>query len=376
MSDLGLYLHFPFCEARCHYCDFVTAVGPTQAHERYLAAFLSEIELRARELDGAVSSVFFGGGTPSLLPAEWTARIGQALGTCYGLLPNAEFTVEANPESTTPAWLAAVREAGANRFSLGVQSFDPETLAGLDRIHSRERVAEAVRWARQAGFENLSLDLIYGWPHERAEAWRESLDAALALAPEHLSLYGLTVEERTPYARAVAGGRELAPDGDAQATQYEEAEDRLAAAGFVHYEISNWALPGRECRHNLNYWRRGEYLGLGLGAHSYLCGRRFHNTSRMADYLREAERGRFVHHDEEVLSPRQCTEEWLFLGLRLSEGLDLSEWDHAVVAEHSAEARAALEGYVASGLLHREGNRVRLTRRGRLLADEVMAGLI
>ncbi len=373
-ASLGLYLHFPFCEVRCHYCDFVTAVGTSEARQRYVDALCREIASRADEADRPISSLFCGGGTPSLLSPEQLFQLDEALRGAFTIPAGVEWTLEANPESLSRAFLSAARRIGANRLSLGVQSLEPETLVGLGRIHNRGRVLEAVAMARGEGIDNLSLDLIYGWPYEAGSTWEKSLAEAVALGPDHLSLYGLTVEKGTPYALAVREGSQSAPDADRQADQYERAELLLEDAGFLHYEISNWARPGRPCLHNLTYWRRGEYLGLGLGAHSYLAGTRFHNPRRMEEYLRTPAPP--AREDEEVLSPTQRTAEWFMLGLRLAEGINLDHWDREVAPEKSSAARTALERYLDGGLLRREANHVTLTARGRLLADEVLAALI
>ncbi|MBE7561058.1 radical SAM family heme chaperone HemW [bacterium] len=372
-APLGLYLHFPFCEMRCHYCDFVTAVGAPEVRRRYVDALCAEIVTRAAEADRPITSVFFGGGTPSLLSPADIRQIGHALRAAFTVPPGVEWTFEANPESLSRVGLAAMRQVGANRLSLGVQSMDPETLVGLGRIHTKGRVHQAVALARQEGIDNLSLDLIYGWPYEDPAAWQRTLSEVLQLSPQHLSLYGLTVERGTPYAAAIRQGRQPAPDPDRQAEQYERAELMLEEAGYAHYEISNWAMAGRECAHNLNYWRRGEYLGLGLGAHSHLAGRRFHNTPRLEDYLRCSSPPARL--DEEILSPTTRTAEWFMLGLRLAEGLDLSQWDRQVAPENPPPP-APFGRYLQTGLLRQEGVRVTLTSRGRLLADEILAALV
>jgi oxygen-independent coproporphyrinogen-3 oxidase len=334
----------------------------------------------------AVESVFFGGGTPSLAPVDEMAKMLEGLRSRFELLEDAEISLEANPGSLSTEYLRGLRAAGFNRLSIGVQSFDDDELKQLDRIHSGDQAREAYASARAAGFENVNLDLIYGLPEQPMESWRRSLEEALALDPEHLSLYALTVEEGTPLARDVARGRVPAPDADAQAEQYEWTEARLARAGYEHYEISNWARPGRRCRHNLIYWQNREYLGLGAGAHSFLNGVRFSTVllpNRYEELVTESFAARASGSGEmrhiagaESITPELSMADTLILGLRLNDGVDTA----AFAARYGRPIEDAygnvLGEFIGYGLLERAGDRVRLTARGRLLSNELFQRLL
>lgn len=353
----GLYVHLPFCSALCPYCDFAVVVGRTEQHAPYVEALLREAQARA--MPQRVVTVFVGGGTPSYMDAALVADLLVRLREAFEIAPDAEVTLEANPESVTGERAEAWRAAGVNRLSIGAQSFSDDALIALGRTHTAEQTAAAVAAARAAGFDNISLDLIYG---ARGDDWTRSLDEAIALRPEHVSCYALTIEERTAFGTAVAAGRMRAPEDDLLAEDYHLARERLGAAGYRQYEISNWGLP---CAHNLLYWSQGDYAGLGLGAHSHRQGRRWWNTRKLAAYLaapHEATAG------EETLTPQQRAEEWLSLRLRMTEGFDRRE------AEERLGRRLPLEGL--GDLLVIEGDKVRLTERGMLLENEVAGALL
>src|SRR2546428_3707728 len=293
---LSLYIHIPFCTLKCSYCDFNSYAGIEALIRPFVAALCDEMLLWAPFLaDHGVETAFFGGGTPALLPLPKVERIMSALGDRFHLHPSPgavsggqlrergrpqgggeglEISFEANPGTIDRDYLCGLRSLGVNRISFGVQSFHDDELRALDRIHSADEAKEAYRWAREAGFERINLDLIYGLPEQPVERWQATLEQAIALSPEHLSLYALTVEEGTKLAHDIERGRVPGPDGDIQAAMYEWSCERLAQAGYHQYEISNWCRPGEECRHNLVYWRNGEWLGLGPGAHSHLAGTR------------------------------------------------------------------------------------------------------
>jgi oxygen-independent coproporphyrinogen-3 oxidase len=307
------------------------------------------------------SSVFFGGGTPSLIPAAGLTRILDAIEREDG----AEVTVECNPDSVDPDLLAAYAAAGVNRLSLGVQSMQPHVLVGLGRTHDPAGVERAVQWARDAGFVHLNLDLIYGTPGESVDDWRRSLDGVLALEPDHVSAYALTVEPGTPLGRAVAGGERAAPDDDDQAEKYEIADDVLRAAGFDWYEISNWARPGGECRHNLLYWARGDYLAIGAAAHGHVDGRRGWNLRTPERYVAAVAAGEPVEAGHEVLDADARRDEEVLLAIRTRTGIPMTPELRAVAAELAAD-----------GLVAPDPDRVALTRRGRLLASAVTVRLL
>ncbi|WP_309648462.1 radical SAM family heme chaperone HemW [Nocardioides sp.] len=372
----GFYVHVPFCTVRCGYCDFNTytaeELGPGASRVSYAASAVAEVR-RARQVlgdDGArVDTVFLGGGTPTLLaPADLGAMLG-AVAEEFGLAPGAEVTTEANPDSVSPADLVALREAGFTRISFGMQSAVPHVLAVLDRTHDPRRVPDVVRWAREAGFEQVSLDLIYGTPGESLDDWARSLDEALACAPDHVSAYSLIVEDGTALARRVRRGELPMPDEDDLADKYDLADDRLTAAGLGWYEVSNWALDdAARCRHNLGYWTDGDWWGVGPGAHSHVGGVRWWNVKHPAAYADRLARGLSPAHAREVLDPESRRVERVLLELRLREGLPTDVLD--------ADGLAAVPTLVDDGLLEPVSDRLVLTRRGRLLADAVVRDLL
>jgi oxygen-independent coproporphyrinogen-3 oxidase len=393
-SPLSLYLHIPFCSLKCRYCDFNSYAGLEELVEPYVGALIAEMGLWAGFARGRpVPTVFFGGGTPSLLPIEQVERIMAALREAFALAPDAEVTLEANPGTVDLAYLRALLAAGVDRISFGVQSFFDDELAALDRIHTAAEAEEAYRWAREAGFQRVNLDLIYGLPQQPIERWQASLERAIALAPDHMSLYALTVEEGTKLAYDIEHGSVSEPDGDAQAEMYEWSQGRMAAAGYRQYEISNWSLPGQECRHNLVYWRNCDWLGLGAGAHSHLAGTRFadvYSPRRYVELVREAESAgppepgelpallrsmRQVTYVEEP-RPELARADTLIMGLRLNEGVSLSDFRRRFGPGAADPYAAAFEEFASLGLLERANGRIRLTERGRLLANEVFVRLL
>ncbi|MEO8457429.1 MAG: radical SAM family heme chaperone HemW, partial [Chloroflexota bacterium] len=271
-EPLSVYIHVPFCSLKCSYCDFNSYANLEQLVPEYVRAMQSEMRIWSPALAGRpVPTVFFGGGTPSLLPLEHLTSIIGTLRETFALDPDAEITLEANPGTISLEFLRGLIELGVNRLSFGVQSFDDDELVALDRIHTSDEVRQGYAWAREAGFKRVNLDLIYGLTGQTLERWQSNVEQALALAPEHLSLYALTVEEGTKLAYDIDHGRAPEPDADLQADMWDWSRERLAAAGYEHYEISNWARPSEECRHNVVYWRNGNWLGLGPGAHSHLA---------------------------------------------------------------------------------------------------------
>ncbi|NAZ86175.1 radical SAM family heme chaperone HemW [Kineococcus indalonis] len=372
----GVYLHVPFCAVRCGYCDFntytATELGGGGSQAAYAATAAAEVDLAARVLGDAArpaSTVFFGGGTPTLLPAGDLASMLAAVRARFGLEPGAEVTTEANPDSVTPAALATLAAAGFTRVSFGVQSSVPHVLAVLDRTHDPRRVPEAVRWAREAGLD-VSLDLIYGTPGESTGDLRRSLDEALACEPDHVSAYALIVEEGTRLAARIRRGEVPAPQDDDEAEKYELVDDALGAAGFSWYEVSNWARkPEHACRHNLAYWRGGDWWGVGPGAHSHVGGVRWWNVKHPTAYAGRLGRGHSPAHAREVLTEEDRRTEDVLLRSRLAEGFDPARW--------GATAVAAVPQLAADGLLEAAGDgRWALTRRGRLLADAVVRALL
>jgi oxygen-independent coproporphyrinogen III oxidase len=371
---LGLYVHIPFCSAICNYCNFNRGLFDASVKEQYVRALLREVE---READGsAADTIYFGGGTPSLLEPAEIAAIIHACRRAFAISSDAEITMEANPETVTPERLAGFRDAGVNRLSYGVQSFRDEELQRLSRRHSASRAAAAFAMARHTGFDNISLDLMMWLPQQTIAQWLESVDALIALGPEHASLYILELYPNAPLREAMARSQwSLAPDDDA-AEMYLEAMARLDAAGYEQYEISNVARPGRESRHNLKYWTDGEWLGFGCGAHSTRRGVRWKNLSSTTEYIAAVASGGQSGVERRGLTDREALEEALFTGLRLTRGVDV----HTVNARYNADVWGiygiGLERFREAGLLIYDGRLLRLSRAGMLLANEIMSEFV
>ncbi len=364
-SPFGIYVHVPFCVTRCGYCDFNTYTDQGALQASYAATVVRELELAADLLADppAVETVFVGGGTPTLLPPADLGRILATVDRLFGLAPGAEVTTEANPDSVTAADLARLRDAGFNRVSLGMQSVVPHVLATLDRTHTPGRAQAAVAEAFSAGFEQVSLDLIYGASGESDADWQASLDAALMAGPTHVSAYALIVEQGTRLGRQVARGEVPAPDDDVLADRYLMAAQALAPLGW--YEVSNWGQP---CRHNLGYWRGGNWWGAGPGAHSHVGGVRWWNVEHPAAYAQRLAAGAGPAQARELLTAEDVRVERILLEIRLREGLPLDVLRPAgLLAAHR---------FAADGLLELTGDRAALTLRGRLLADAVVRDLV
>jgi putative oxygen-independent coproporphyrinogen III oxidase len=372
-GSFGVYVHVPFCLTRCHYCDFVTYTGMEGLRRPYAAAVVEEAALAVAALGPEpppVTSVFVGGGTPTLLPADDLARVLGRLRALLAFAPGAEVTVEANPETVDAAMAAGLARAGVTRVSMGAQSFDERVLATLGRVHDAARVEAAVATLRAAGVPALNLDLIYGGPGEDDRSWAATLEAAVALEPEHLSAYALTIEPATKFGRLVAAGRMAEPDEDDLADRYDTACAVLAGAGYGHYEVSNWARDGHASRHNLTYWRRGRYLGLGAGAHEFDGTTRRWNLAGVPAYLEAVRDGRRPTEGQERLDPDQARFEALALRLRTAGGLSPDEARALGVDPAGQEA----EWLRTAGLLA-PGPGLALTEKGMFLHGEVVARL-
>lgn len=364
----GLYLHIPFCQAICSYCNFNRGLLDEALKTKYVAALEEEIR---RAPGGAADTIFFGGGTPSLLdPAEIARLIAACRGT-FDLAPDAEITLETNPETATPERLAAFCDAGINRLSFGVQSFDDDELRRLGRIHSSARAVEAIEAAQGTGFNSVSFDLMLWLPAQSQESWLRTIDRAVSLAPDHLSLYLLELYPNAPLKEDMArAGWSLAPDDDA-AEMYLEGVSRLEAAGLEQYEISNVARPGHRSRHNLKYWQAGDWFGFGCGAHSTVDGRRWKNLSATADYVERITAGQSVAGDVESLSAQARIEEALFTGLRLSEGVDCARFLDRFGVDPWERYGEDLAPFLQTSHVWRRSGRFGLTREGMLIANEV-----
>jgi putative oxygen-independent coproporphyrinogen III oxidase len=380
---LGIYVHVPFCASICNYCNFNRGLFDAALKQRYVEALIREIETSTDRIDAearirsgsdgnAADTIFFGGGTPSLLEPEEIGRIIAACEDAFDLANDREVTLEANPETVTEARLAAYRAAGVNRLSFGVQSFRDDELQRLSRRHGADRARGAYREARRAGFDNVSLDLMMWLPGQRVEQWLESIDEAIGLAPDHLSLYLLEVYPNAPLKEDMARARwSQAPEDDA-AAMYLTAMERLEAAGLAQYEISNVARAGRRSRHNLKYWTDGEWLGFGCGAHSTRDGTRWKNVASAEDYVARVQAGQGAACDVRRLPPAERLGDALFTGLRLADGVDLAAIRQRYGVDVWHRYGPDLEPFVTAGCLIKDGTRLRLTRQGMLLAHEVM----
>ncbi|MBV9022021.1 MAG: radical SAM family heme chaperone HemW, partial [Ktedonobacteraceae bacterium] len=329
LETASLYLHIPFCHTRCYYCDFNTYAGILPLREPYVRALLREIALAGEMAQHADAirrrsrTIFFGGGTPSLLSISQIARLLDACHNAFAVDEDAEITLEANPGTLNQQQLAGIRAAGINRLSMGAQSFDATLLQALGRIHSPTDITQAVHWARAAGFTSLNLDFMFGLPDQTMQHWRETLCRALDLHPEHLSLYSLIIEEGTPFYTWAHQGRITPGDEDLCADMYEYADELLQSAGYINYEISNWALPGHHSRHNLTYWQNLPYIGMGAGAYSSFGGRRFSNVREPLEYIKLLKIQQLPEAESEIVGHEQQMSETAFLALRTAMGLHL-----------------------------------------------------
>jgi oxygen-independent coproporphyrinogen-3 oxidase len=382
LETVSLYLHIPFCHTRCYYCDFNTYAGLLPLREPYVRALLTEIELAgamARRSDGSprrARTIFFGGGTPSLLNVEQITRLLAACSNAFALDEDAEITLEANPGTLTLEQLQGLRAAGVNRLSMGAQSFDAALLKTLGRIHSPQEIVDAFQHARAAGFSSINLDFMFGLPGQTMQHWRETLDRALDLCPDHLSLYSLIIEEGTPFHNWVHEGRITPGDEDLCADMYEYADERLQQAGYINYEISNWALPGKHSRHNLTYWQNLPYIGMGAGAYSSFGDRRFSNEREPREYIKLLKARRLPEVEREEIDCEQAMSETAFLALRTAAGLHLPTFEKRFAQPFSRFVGDRLHVVEEAGLLEPEGEWLRLSKRGRLLGNEVFLRLL
>jgi oxygen-independent coproporphyrinogen III oxidase len=382
LETVSLYLHIPFCHTRCYYCDFNTYAGILALREPYVKALLTEISLAgllAQPEDGGLRrarTIFFGGGTPSLLSVKQIERLLRACRGAFAVDEDAEITLEANPGTLSREQLKGLRAAGVNRLSLGSQSFDAELLKTLGRIHSPEQITQALDNARAAGFTSINLDFMFGLPGQTMDHWRETLDQALSLRPEHLSLYSLIIEEGTPFYTWTHEGRITPADEDLCADMYEYADERLQEAGYENYEISNWALPGHQSRHNLTYWQNLPYLGMGAGAHSSFGGRRFSNVLDPEEYMRKLKAKQRPEAESEWVGRAQEMSETAFLALRTAAGLHLPTFEQRFGEPFAQFVGNRLRIVEEAGLLEQEQDWLRLSKRGRLLGNEVFLRLL
>jgi oxygen-independent coproporphyrinogen-3 oxidase len=375
-APLGIYVHFPFCSVRCTYCDFPTVAGRDDRIGRYLDALIAEIGTSQPGAQGAADTIFFGGGTPSRMSPKDAARVLEALRLRFDVSEDAEITLEGNPESLTGEALAGFRYSGITRISVGVQSLDDTVLRRVGRAHDAKTARRAVTLARLAGFPEVSLDLIAGLPGEDLARWPDTVREAVALRPDHLSVYLLESDKDTPLGRAIRGGRTRVAGDDAMAELYEQTVSALDGAGFPLYEISNFARVAHRSRHNLKYWTDAPYVGFGLGAHGYVAGERRANRTDLDGYLADLEAGIDPVTWREPYDRERRIEEALFLGLRVVEGVDLDALGARYDADLATRHTAAWERGTAASLIAWEGSRVRLTPAGRVRSNELFAELI
>ncbi|CAB0704910.1 coproporphyrinogen III oxidase [Corynebacterium diphtheriae] len=374
MSDsFGVYVHVPFCSSRCGYCDFNTytpgELGGTASPESYLDALEKELELAAASgTTRPATTVFIGGGTPSMLGASGLTRVLSAVRNTIGIALGAEVTTESNPETTSPEFFSELLESGYNRISLGMQSASSSVLRVLERKHTPGRAFDAAREAMNAGFLHVNLDMIYGTPTETDDDVRLTLERALDTGVDHISAYSLIVEDGTAMVRKVRKGQLPPPNEDVYADRYGLIDTALRAQGFDWYEVSNWAKPGGECQHNLGYWLDGDWWGAGPGAHSHIASRRFFNVKHPSTYAQHLAQGQLPIKEEELLDSTERHEESVMLGLRLRQGLELTRFTEA--------ERAVIDKYVSLKLLHIYDGRVASTLQGRLLIDGIIADIL
>ena len=378
METISLYIHIPLCVKKCAYCDFASFSVRMGQRDRYVQAVCREIRAQAAFFGRrSVATIFFGGGTPTLLSGAHVRQIMDTVRDCFVLLPDAEITMEGNPGTLDVENLRAYREAGVNRLSLGVQSMDDALLAAIGRIHTAKEAETAVQMAREAGFDNLNLDLMYGLPGQTPMQWKETLQKAIALSPDHLSCYSLILEEGTPlYDSVSAGTCAPLPDEDAMEAMDALTGEMTREAGYAQYEVSNYARPGRQCRHNIVYWECLPYLGVGLNAHSDMDGRRFYNPSSWEDYLRMAEGGETARQSEGEGAADERMFERMMMGLRQTRGVETARFARDFGREIEAVWPKTIEEMTDKKLMGSNKERIFLTQRGMQVMNGVLVSLM
>lgn len=364
-----LYIHIPFCVKKCLYCDFLSVPYESAIADRYVDSVCSEVRLRKHSL-GKLRAVYVGGGTPSILGDSCFRRLFGCLSHNLSFSSDTEITVEVNPGTLTEPGLQGMLSAGVNRISMGVQSFDDRELRALGRIHSAAEAELSAKLMKRCGVKNFSLDLMYGIPGQTLGTWRKTLSAAVELSPSHISAYELTPEKKTPIYDHIASGAVSLPDENMIIEMYEYGVSYLASAGYDHYEISNFALPGTGCVHNINYWNRGEYVGIGAGAHSFVEGLRSANTGKIKEYISCLDRGYVPAEGHQRVSPIEAAKEFLFLGLRKREGIDIRE-----AADKGIDIVSRCPAMFDEGYLALNGSHVSLTGKGLIISNTVFVRL-
>lgn len=369
-KGLGLYVHIPFCVRKCNYCDFASEAAGESKIDKYVARLISEIESYRSNEKIKINTVFFGGGTPSLLSGERFLKIVSTIKESFEILPDAEFTVEVNPATLSDEKILAYKEAGVNRISIGVQSIHEIELKKLGRIHNVADFENTYKALRDAGFKNISVDLMYGIPYQTKDSFEKTLDKIIMLSPEHVSCYGLIVEEGTPFFEE---RKSLPlPDEDEEYEMYATAHEKLALAGYSHYEISNYAKDGFECRHNLKYWRDEEYIGVGLAAYSYYRGKRYGNSSSFDEYFASDSANYNCKEKEQLKDPF----EYAMLALRLKEGFSLSEYERIFGKRFAEGKEKELDLFSKKGLIEIREDRIFLTYKGFYVSNSILSELL
>lgn len=375
----GLYIHIPFCLQKCHYCDFYSEpLKYREWLERYTAALLVEIEQQAQIFaPGRITSIYLGGGTPSLLSSDQLERIIEAVSRNFVIDDSAEISIEANPATLDTPWLEQLLSMGINRLSIGVQSFSDQELIILGRVHNRREIMDSIELLHKTGLKNFNIDLIYGIPGQSIDDWISNLEQAVECAPRHLSAYLLQPGDHTPMAVDVEKGRLALLDDEIEAAMYYKTLEFLQERGFEHYEISNFCQPGYECRHNINYWQAGEYIGIGAGAVSYTNFRRYLNRVNWQEYVNFLENGQGCKVEElEKMSAPELLADAMITGLRMSRGICLKEYSERFNRDVIFEYAAIIDSGIAKGLLKMENGQLSLTKKGYFLSNEVLCQFI
>lgn len=371
--SLGLYLHIPYCPHKCGYCDFNSHPENREEANRYVGALLKELKGHSLSLkDPVLSTIFMGGGTPTLLAPAQLEKILDEVQSNFNLTPDCEITIEANPATVSLQALEKIRKAGYNRISVGAQSFDEKELRLLERVHNEKEIHSTVLQARAAKFENLSMDLMFALPSQTTPKWRSNLEQAIVKNPDHLSAYNLTIEPATAFFKLHEKGGLCLPHEDIQLEMYETTLETLQDAGYEQYEISNFSKPGMESRHNINYWNNGEYLGVGAGSSSYLNGERLKNKSSPSQYIRDVNNTGAAVESRERLEPLRAMGETLMLGLRLLKGVSIDTFENRFQVSFHKVYGKAIESLLNQELITFNQNRVALSRKGLFLADSVI----
>ena len=374
---LSLYIHIPFCVSKCPYCAFYSTHYNSAIADRYLAALDIEMKSRISDLQGQqVGCIYIGGGTPSTLQPDQFNRLFDCIDHHVAVEADAEITIEANPNTASPETLALLKSRGVNRLSIGVQSFADPVLVSIGRAHSAGDALAAVHAARAAGFGNIGIDLMYGIPGQNDQHWQSTLETALSLQLEHLSVYSLSLDDGSQLSQDARAGRESLPDDDAVSGMYHTAVESLAAAGYRHYEISNFCIPGRECRHNSHYWDRGEYVGFGSAAWSFIGNNRFATVANVTEYIARMSNGINAVETMEVLDRDQAASEILLLGLRRTAGVDLVKFAQLFGTVTTDEVMKKVRKLDGSGLFKIDHSRLSLTLRGFLLSNDALAAIL